>query len=231
MSEQNIPEERRKEREQREKRKHWEALLLLLLVEARADCTTIVNLFVTGQISAYEFGQMSNEVLLPAHQRAAYIGRRAGSATPEAEELSGGPQNIEDLQAGVEAVEAQKPYMQKFVEDLGGDKYVDEDGVIDTEAIQTRLFLYVEDTAGTANDEWLASLDPNTLVWWEDVKDAAECEDCVMLAGQSPWRAEDLPTSPGNGDTQCLYRCRCHLRLGSGAQSFNLRVLLDGDAE
>lgn len=40
---------------------------------------------------------------------------------------------------------------------------------------------------------------------------AENCEDCLELEANSPYRARDLPTTPGAGQTVCHGNCRCSL--------------------
>lgn len=52
------------------------------------------------------------------------------------------------------------------------------------------------------------------FVWILD-DDAAHCDDCPQLAAESaaePWSIDTAPTYPGQGDTACLERCKCHIQ-------------------
>lgn len=51
-----------------------------------------------------------------------------------------------------------------------------------------------------------------TKIYWE-LGPSEHCPDCYELADRSPYTPENLPTTPRAGDTRCLSRCKCSLRI------------------
>jgi len=49
-----------------------------------------------------------------------------------------------------------------------------------------------------------------TLIWWV-LGEAVHCPDCPLIAANSPYTRESLPTTPGAGQTKCKMNCRCYL--------------------
>jgi hypothetical protein len=49
------------------------------------------------------------------------------------------------------------------------------------------------------------------LVEWVAESDERVCQDCEALAGLPPMPAEDWPSTPGDGSTECNVGCRCTL--------------------
>lgn len=59
-------------------------------------------------------------------------------------------------------------------------------------------------TTRTTDEEW---------IHWE-LNPAEHCQDCLDLAGSSPYKPGNLPTWPGAGETRCRGNCNCTLRRG-----------------
>lgn len=54
-----------------------------------------------------------------------------------------------------------------------------------------------------------ANQDGQFLYAWSSVGDQRVCNDCELLSSLPPMPLSDWPTSPGAGDTECSYGCRC----------------------
>lgn len=67
---------------------------------------------------------------------------------------------------------------------------------------------------------------PNAWCEWK-LGRAEHCDDCLALAAGSPYRVGQLPTWPGQGDTQCLNNCRCGVVIISKWQAAKLRLARD----
>lgn len=76
-----------------------------------------------------------------------------------------------------------------------------------------RADMYIDST-DSVFDAGRVDAYPNADTWvhWE-MGAAEHCGDCVDLALNSPYRPDDLPTTPGAGGTRCLSNCQCHLRI------------------
>lgn len=52
-------------------------------------------------------------------------------------------------------------------------------------------------------------------IYWKLGK-AEHCDDCIILAANSPYTKWNLPTTPRAGATRCLSHCQCKLTFASG---------------
>lgn len=60
---------------------------------------------------------------------------------------------------------------------------------------------------------WAGKLSGNAddvVIRW-NLSPAEHCEDCLRLAGQSPYTKKTLPFQPRSGHTECLSNCQCYL--------------------
>jgi hypothetical protein len=107
--------------------------------------------------------------------------------------------------------------MGSFVRDMS-DSVADQtvDGL--TAAIDAKLDSILSDVTRYAEPPWGAGqeaygsqLDDNgVLLDWE-TESGDPCDDCLDLEGGSPYSADDIPTWPAEGDTECLDNCKCHI--------------------
>lgn len=163
-----------------------------------------------------EFEERFHDILLEAHQKAAKLGFKLGSGTDLEDELA------EELAR--KAVESEETFLLIFYEDLASGNYT----TSELEATW-RAGLYARRLVGTANTAWLATGEDNVYYDWMMGVVEKHCGDCPVLAAGGPYRAADLPTVPGAGETECTVGCCCYLvRLSDGAQSFGF---IGGDAD
>ena len=81
-----------------------------------------------------------------------------------------------------------------------------------------RAEMYGQTLGGIATHAQVESLPDDARIDW--VLGVAEhCEDCLMLAANSPYTKWNLPTTPRAGATVCLSKCKCKLRVKTGALS------------
>ncbi len=82
----------------------------------------------------------------------------------------------------------------------------------------TRAAMYAD--AAEAGYQVGASLGApdGTLIWWVLAEISDHCWECPVIAANSPYTRETLPTTPRAGATPCRSRCKCHLttRLATG---------------
>lgn len=74
-----------------------------------------------------------------------------------------------------------------------------------------------------------ANADGQLLYSWMSVGDSRVCSDCEQLSGFPPMALGDWPTSPGAGDTECMYGCRCGWDTWDGAVDANYAPSLSPD--
>jgi hypothetical protein len=152
------------------------------------------------------------QTLADAHSNAVYLGRRlAGSDSPYGDF---------DIEFGKLVAEEQSQFLEKFIADVQGGSYTDDDGNIDAEAIEMRAGFYENRLRGTANEAWCGSLDSEELIDWILDDGADSCTVCPDLAENGPYAPNDMPTWPGANETPCLFNCACEARTQSGKSGF-----------
>ena len=199
------------EAEKRDKRRReYEALVLLFgLFAARlADTLSREELTAAGFISAMA------DKLYDAHADAWQIGR----------DLSGGAQDGPGAQeAGAEGLRRDEEYLQGFQDDLEKGKYVviaddaEPDGgnaALDTDAVAARAASYGKALYASTNLGFLSAIPTDASIEWHLEPGADHCDDCLLLAANSPYTMADLPTFPGGNATKCEQGCRCRLSGG-----------------
>lgn len=78
------------------------------------------------------------------------------------------------------------------------------------EAFRSAATRYAEPNWGTGQESYGRSLDAESILLdWDVTGDENDCDDCDAIAAAGPYSADDIPSWPGQGDTQCLDRCRC----------------------
>lgn len=80
--------------------------------------------------------------------------------------------------------------------------------------VGTRSAMYGLAIEGGYNRGAVDASPPGQLIWWR-LGDARHCVDCPILAANSPYTAETLPTTPRAGSTTCWTNCKCHLEFGA----------------
>jgi len=144
-----------------------------------------------------------NEVLQDAHGDAWSLGRRRAGVD--------GARNDDDdfLGRGI-ADQEMSDFFGDFIDRVaeGDPRYVDADGNLRLSNINARLDMYAHRMRGTANESFvLNSPRLSTFIW--RLGDAEHCDDCIAMAADSPYTADNLWTYPGAGETECLTHCKC----------------------
>jgi len=172
-----------------------EKLLILLLASMEDVHNKLVDVFKLS--SKPDIVKVAFDLLAVNHTVAAYIGR--GLVTDPI------TVNAVDCMIGEAMANKQLPFLEKFVDDvvLGG---------LSAEAISARAELYGHALYGTVNRVWAASQSPNTLIWWDLGPNENHCTQCPIMASNSPYKADELTTFPGDGNTDCVTNCKCTLR-------------------
>lgn len=191
------------------RRKALLLLLLLLLSGTEGQIDDLVDSLAAAAISPQTLADQAYALLIPAHAHAAYVGRMlAGNTQP-----FGGL----DQAFGQAAADEQRPFLTAFAGDLLSDRYREPDsGAWRVAAIKGRAALYARRLLGTANETWALSLPEGALIWWHLEPEADHCDECPVLADNSPYAVQDLPAYPGDGKTACTTNCRCWLSSDAG---------------
>lgn len=180
--------------------------------ETRTELRSVVDGYVSGYLTASDFGDRIVEKLEDAHTAAGTLGRnRAGDDAPA---------DADDRAFAEQIVDGQVEYLARFVQDLESGRYRDEHGNEDTDAIADRAGLYANRLTGTANEAFALSSPDETFDWILGGEN--NCDDCPELAAGSPYTAENLPPPPGSNATQCLFNCNCSLERSDGVSGFTM---------
>ena len=99
------------------------------------------------------------------------------------------------------ATEAEFGYARKFGEDVKAGRGM---------AISRRAKMYGQTLHGSYWNAWVEKLPDSARIEWVLGK-AEHCEDCIILAANSPFTKWNLPTTPKSGATICRSHCKCKL--------------------
>jgi hypothetical protein len=78
-----------------------------------------------------------------------------------------------------------------------------------------RAAMYGNTVEGIAWNAKVESFPDGALIGWL-LGNAEHCTDCLILASQSPFTKQTLPTTPRAGGTICRSRCKCRLTVKKG---------------
>lgn len=176
----------------------------------RATLHGLLDQFLRGELSQGQFSYRIKREFKAMHELAFRLGTDAGGlgymALPK-----------EDLRWVEKFRRAEYTYLNKFIDDIvngrGTMKYHD------------RLDMYV-DTVDSLFHAGRVDTFPEegTKIYWMTGASAQVCPDCDLLAAESPYTPGSLPTTPRAGDTSCLSKCNCTLRIRyEPPQTVNLR--------
>lgn len=113
------------------------------------------------------------------------------------------------------AVAAETQYFKKFMQTVRKfPENRDPEGAVRLMPYDRRLDMYRDTLDSMLFAGTVASLHPDTPVWWELSPECDHCRDCLALSAASPWTVGTLPTTPRAGGTECKSHCCCHLRFG-----------------
>lgn len=159
-----------------------------------------------GRISQDQFNSGAEESIRSSFEGAYRVGRR------------------KDLDAGDKewlrrATEAEVGYARNFGQDILEGR--------GTMPYSKRAAMYGATVDSTYWNGWVESAPRGSRFDW--VLGVAEhCDDCRLLAVNSPYSKNNLPTTPRSGSTICKSNCRCRLRAKKGRLSASER---EGEAE
>lgn len=82
---------------------------------------------------------------------------------------------------------------------------------------ELRLQLYASTIKAAYNSGRVLSVGTNVIIHWILESDNP-CPDCKLLHRMSPYTVDSLPTVPKGGQTRCISRCACSLKLVQASQ-------------
>lgn len=183
----------------------------------RRELHRVTALLANGEVTPVQWAEQMQAILLEGHTRANYFGRMLAAQEVLESELV-------DVLAAQAAMDSEDYYLRGFLDAiLGKDpRYWDEEAQNwMTGAIQGRQDLYLGFMRGTANNALLRETPFDVLFDWKlGLVETVHCGDCPDLAAGNPWRADELPTTPGMNQTQCLFHCACWIEREDGVIGF-----------
>jgi len=158
----------------------------------------LVNQLDAGRITKNQFLARSRTIFKAGYERAYRLGTDAAG-------LDFMKLPKEDLRWLARGRSHEYKFLNKFADDIVAKR--------GTMSYRDRAAMYVGNTDGMF-DAGRVDGYPNesTWVYWE-LSAAEHCGDCIDLAMNSPYRPDQLPTTPRAGNTQCLSNCQCSLRI------------------
>lgn len=174
---------------------------------------SLANRLANGDLSPDEWGDAFHALLADGHSQSWLLGAsRGGRDVDGLGELA--------RRYGQHSADTETEWLQRFINDLEDGRYLDDEGNLRTSAVNARSRLYVGKFRGTANQSFLDASGFDESYEWL-MTGLEHCDDCPRLAALSPYRADELFTVPGQGDTECLGNCTCILvRLSDGVRGF-----------
>ncbi len=105
-------------------------------------------------------------------------------------------------------------YLQQFLADLSDKEtpYRLDDGGFDEDSILRRMRMYQGKMRGTAGWGFVDKQSPVAEIEWILGAVEEHCPECPMMADLSPWDKGSLWTTPGSGETTCIFNCKCWLK-------------------
>ena len=182
------------------------------LKATRGEMEILIRQLSDGVFDAREWGEMMQQLLILSHGESWALGRqRAGDFADETRY---------DHLVGIAKADSQAPYLLNLIEDLTGERYLDDLGKISPNKLKGRLNLYAQSLRGTATDSFINASDALIELNWTLGGVEKHCSDCPRYASMNPWYKDTLYAWPGSGDTPCLGNCKCHLVREDGVMSF-----------
>lgn len=184
----------------------------------QGELERLVNEFARGSITPEEFGDRAYAALSDGHTDAYVAGMRRAGSRLDPLTLQNEAQRL-----GRAAADKENEFLDMFVRDLEDGRYLDASGALRADFVLQRADMYALKTRATANEGFVSASASNVpdeeFTWLMTARE--HCGDCPRLAALSPYKADELFTMPGGGDTECLSRCQCVLvRHSDGLHSF-----------
>lgn len=165
---------------------------------------TIMRGYAKGSYGTDELlGRMADH-LASRHGRAAYLGRQRAGDTSAYDE--------DDARMGLVAAENEEEPLAHFMADLDADWGRDENGELQVNRLLNRGRFYVAKLDATSNESFTLAGQDADMYHWRLGLTERHCPDCPVHARNGPYLEHNIPTFPRRCDTECLFRCSCHLQ-------------------
>lgn len=94
-------------------------------------------------------------------------------------------------------------FLDKFAQEIAN-------GTVSEAQALARLNMYGDSAKQSYWNEYIEK-SSGLLDWNLGALDEQNCNDCPRIAAGSPYTKETIPSSPADGNTQCLGKCRCYI--------------------
>jgi len=84
---------------------------------------------------------------------------------------------------------------------------------ISQKRLNQRARMYADGAAGLYHSIVSGTM-PARKAYWRLAKGAAHCDDCDVMAKNSPYPSNNIPRLPRDGTTKCAANCKCYLAYG-----------------
>ncbi len=179
----------------------------------RSGSIDLASRLANGEMEPRMWADLFKMILNDGHTGSWVLGRqRAGDFAGE---------TIDDTLIGIGFADGQSDFLLKFVDDIVSGRYTDENGAIDASKIIARSDYYLYTMRGTAGASFVAVSDQTDEMNWTLGGVEDHCDDCPYMEEQNPWLPDEIFAHPGDGNTACLFNCKCHWqRASDGLTSF-----------
>lgn len=176
----------------------------------------IAKTFATSR-NSYLFGEDFTNLLLNYHARVHLLGQGPKGSETLARAHA---QQVMFTGRGSQSV-PEIDFLTGFVNDLvdNDPRYIADDGAVNVDEVLRRMRMYEGKLRGSEGWGHVDVLTPTEDIWWVIAGIEDHCEVCPYNESVSPWTKETLYTTPGSGDTPCLFNCKCHLEFAGGQTS------------
>lgn len=189
------------------------ALFLALLRNTRQKLQALVRSYLLVSVHTEDLSEGLITILTDAHAMAVSLGQQLAGQD--------GANTQRNRHAAIAVMVGQTGYLSNLVHGLRAGRYPLVDGALSV-ALLARLMLYVGVLRATANETWVSSLPPQTMVNWVLGAVRNHCELCPEYAANSPYVASEMTVFPAGGDCPCLGNCACSLETVGGDSGFEL---------
>lgn len=177
-----------------------------IVARHRRDVERLVSRLRSGAIDADQFGDGLDAIVWKGHSDAITLGRNIAGDRRKQDE--------HDQLIALDIKDGEAEWLNKFVEDVKSGRYALEDGSTNFAEIQRRGDMYSVKYRASLNQAAVEASGPDELWLWR-LGPTEHCHDCRMLAAAGPLTGNELYTTPGACDTDCMLGCACRLERAS----------------
>jgi hypothetical protein len=168
----------------------------------RNQMTSLVSEFLKGKVTDEQARELWRQYTSDYYQRLFLAGAKAAGNPYYAEQGV----TAKDSLFLTKARAYEERFFNRFLRDMKDPSFEPTMDFLD------RAAAYAESGKAQFYNGLLAGAGDAVEIHWVMDNLAEHCGQCPILASRV-WTWQTLPTTPGAGDTDCLFNCRCHLEL------------------